>query len=167
MAAYNVASFVSACKGLVSYDMTFDEYVKATDSYWQTLARYIYRRWATPAGVTVDDVYQEVLLGLWIAYAKYEEGEGRTTPNKYLYWNAGDKAKRFVHKQRGAIQHGSKDRNPSRIPVPFSAMGEDGFSNRFEESIPDVACLEAMLVARSEAAALAVKANASVIRRKA
>lgn len=151
MPAYTTPRFVAATQSLMSCDMSFREYVSETNSYWRILANYIYRRWPAGCGISVDDVYQEVLIGLWIAYAKCEEGEGKASASKYLYWNAGDKAKRFVHKQRGAIQHGKKDKNPSRLPVLFSQIGDD--SNRFEESLPDATCLESILIARSEVVA--------------
>ena len=113
--------------------MTFDEFARVTHPRWLSLALYIMRRWHLPPAVEPADVVQELLLGAWRAVWKYEPHFGGTA-SRYVVWNAVDKAKKRVHRMRGANLHGNPDGAPGRpetVFARFRAAAEDPeyFSN--------------------------------------
>lgn len=109
-------SFQVAAYKLVNNKITFAQFVKATDPMWTQVANRVFNRWSTPRAVTQDDVKQEMLLACSQFVKKFDPSR-EVTPGAYLLWNSVDKAKKWVHVQRGANLHGSSDKNPSRFEV--------------------------------------------------
>ena len=92
---------------------TFEELVQATSTHWTALAHYVCNRWRGPFWVAVEDVRQDLLYGAWRAIFNWDEGRGSSLAG-YVVWNAVDKAKKRMHKARGAELHRTADSNPSR-----------------------------------------------------
>lgn len=130
-------------------EIGFDAFSRATASNWSGLGRFLLRKWHVPAGVGLEDVVQELLVGAWRAVPKYDAKKSSSL-ERYVVWCACDKAKKFIHKQRGAILHGNADSAPSRIAAPFSAFARDGEDdsatvNRFTEELSERAGQEEQL----------------------
>ncbi len=93
--------------------MPFAEFQSCTHEVWWRLAAHLYRKWKPPTGVDVADVYQELLLAAWQFVGTWDSTR-EVSLERYVVWNASDKAKKALHKLRGARLSGSSDRNPSR-----------------------------------------------------
>lgn len=116
--------FVAACRALHGGRLSFSAFCQATAETWQRLAEGLYARWTPPAGCTVEDVRQELLLGVWQAVPKWNPCRA-TAANlpRFIVWNACARAKYWLHQQRGSNLHGRRDGAPSRYPLAFSAVG--------------------------------------------
>lgn len=115
----------SSCLALHEKKITFSTFMTQTRSAFARMANHLLRRWAPPAWMVPEDVVQELYLGVWVALSSYDPTRG-VTLGRYLVWNAMNRAKRSLHKARGATIHGSADKAPSNIERPFSAIGEPG-----------------------------------------
>ena len=93
--------------------ITFEQLVEQTDMRWKNAAGYLAKRWTPPGWFTCEDLKQEVVLGVWEVLWKYEDGRGPSFA-RFVAWNAMGRAKRKLHKARGATLHGREDSNPSR-----------------------------------------------------
>lgn len=81
------------------------------------MAGALLQRWAPSAAVGVEDVVQELMVGILWALKRYDPARGELA--RYVVYNAHDKAKKWLHKQRGANLHGNADANRSRLPRYF------------------------------------------------
>lgn len=88
-----------------------DTFFLRTRSEWERLAAYLLRRWPVPSAVAQEDVVQELMLAAWTAVHRYDPARG-TTLKGFVVYNATDKAKKWVHKQRAAYRR--DDGAPSR-----------------------------------------------------
>jgi DNA-directed RNA polymerase specialized sigma24 family protein len=102
-------------------ERAFASFAKDTDPDWQAMAAHILRRWKTGPEVTPDDIVQELLMAAWSHIPKFDPSMG-TDFGDYLVFNSMSRAKKWVHKKRGAILHGNSDSNRSRIPFSLDAM---------------------------------------------
>ena len=107
--------------------ISFDVFVSRTRQQWERLGRYLLRRWAAPGGVDLDDVVQELLLGVHVALPKFNPARG-VDIRRYAVYNATDKAKKWLHRQRNAYRR--DDKADGRYPASFTALG-------WEELEPD------------------------------
>jgi len=100
---------------------TFARFLDNTSSTWQRLAHYLMGRWRLPAGCEPEDVVQELLVGVHEYVPRWDPERG-TTIDRYVVWNAANRAKRWMHNQRSARHSGriSPDCKPSVCPVPAS-----------------------------------------------
>ena len=110
-------------------DSTFGEYVAATQWRWEALSSWLLRKWRGPVWVDRVDVLQDLYLGAWTgiwAYVpEYATGDGRSTGrmlSMHAEYTAIDKAKKRLHKARGAVLSGNADSSPGRVEVSFSAI---------------------------------------------
>ena len=96
----------------------WSEFARETAPAWDALAGNLRKRWGRDCAGAVgqEDVVQELLLGAWDSLTQWDPKRGPTL-KKYVVWCACNKAKRTLHKARGAILHGSPDRNPSRAAI--------------------------------------------------
>jgi len=123
------------CMALHGGAIGFDVFVRRTSQKWTSLAYDLLARWPVPV-VTMEDVRQELLIAVWAALPKWDAARG-VTLERYLTWNACDKAKKWIHKMRGANLHGSADKAPSTYALPMSTLGEhaefivEAAANRF------------------------------------
>lgn len=106
-------------------EITFTAFTKHTRVAFARMANHLLRRWTAPSWMVPEDVVQELYLGVWVSLSTYDPSRG-VTIGRYLVWNAMNRAKRALHKARGATIHGSADRSPSNIERPLSAYGEPG-----------------------------------------
>lgn len=105
--------FEEACNAFVKSEISFEKFDKLTSPHWRLLATHLHNRWPAP-GVSPEDVFQELRIAAWSFQAKYDPSRG-VSPARFLTWNCADKAKKWIHVQRGAILHGSSDKAPSRF----------------------------------------------------
>jgi hypothetical protein len=123
---------------VLAHPSTFPSFVSATRTEFARMAAYLARRWTPPAWVAPEDMIQELYYGAWIAlFGKkpFDPTRGKTLA-QYVVYNAMSRAKRALHKARGAKLCGSPDRNPSRMEIPFSAAGLGTFADTtFVESL--------------------------------
>lgn len=96
--------------------LSFDRFVAKTSSTWQKMATNLSYRWRIPAGVTADDICQEVLLGVWDSIHEWDSSRG-VEIEQFVKWSARNRAKRWIHVQRGATYHPDRDRVESRFPM--------------------------------------------------
>ena len=103
---------------------TFAQFWTDTTAHWQGLASMLMRRWRAPAWVEREEIEQELMLGAWVAMTKYEPEKDikRGGPAAFIVWNAVDKAKKKLHKLRGANLHGNADGATGTWEVPFSHL---------------------------------------------
>lgn len=129
---------------------SFAKFTKATDKVWVAQARMLMRKWGVglPKETTIDDLKQELLIAAWRFVAKWDPKYG-VSISRYVVWNAVDKAKKALHKLRGASRAGgvSLDRAKSVIPVMPSQVSEgitreDEQYSIFERALVDAAYIE-------------------------
>ena len=101
-------------------ELSFDKFYASTKKEWRLLSAYLWRRWTLPAGVTRDDVEQEMLLGVWLKLPKWDATKAEL--ESFIVWNACDRAKKWIHKQRGANRHRHADASPGRYDKAFSSL---------------------------------------------
>jgi DNA-directed RNA polymerase specialized sigma24 family protein len=141
-------TFEDALEGLRAGRIEFGEFITATRPRWKSIALDIMRRWRVPGWVAVEDVEQELHLAAWRFVWQFDEKRGSTLA-KYVVWNAYDKAKKKVHKARGARLCGSADRNPGHIDVPLVRWGDD--ADAFVDALLNAPPKQEEVVARIEA----------------
>jgi DNA-directed RNA polymerase specialized sigma24 family protein len=126
-------------------------FFQGTDSLWLRLSRYLLRRFKSPVWVTEDELAQDLRMGAWKAVWDYEEtmSNGRSLA-RYAEWHAVDKAKKRLHKYRGAKLSGNADANPSRFETPLSALGDDETTMEWLEGLAVTAATQLEDCARSE-----------------
>ena len=115
--------FVEVVERFRSGRATYAEFARVTREKWVAMARYLMRHWRVPGWVDVEDVVQDLLLGAWQGVWVYEPARGSRDLAAHVEYHAVDKAKKRMHKLRGAKLHGNADANPGHIDVPFSALG--------------------------------------------
>jgi DNA-directed RNA polymerase specialized sigma24 family protein len=115
--------FEDAIRLLHDGRINFNEFYRETKPSWERLARYLLRRWKAPKWVEVEEIVQELIIGAWNAVWCYSEFLARGVPlANYVQWNAVDKAKKSLHKMRGAKLSGNADANPSNFETPLSSF---------------------------------------------
>jgi hypothetical protein len=106
-------------------DATFDEFARATAPLWRRLAAQLHRRWRMPTWHTQEETVQNFMLAAWQFVWQWEPEKTRSC-QRYVIWNAYDKAKKAAHVARSAKRSGNPDRAPSHIERPMSAYGDEG-----------------------------------------
>lgn len=110
--------FEAACAALQKREISFDKFARLSRVYWYAQARSILRRWESPSDVDAEDLVQVMLLEAWLRSDTHDAG--RASFRGYLTWNAIDQAKKFLHKQRGAL--GGKGTARSRHPRNLTGL---------------------------------------------
>lgn len=105
-------------------ERAFEEFFRETRAVWRGIAASLLRRWRSPT--EIDDVLQEIRLELWGRRFRKFDPEKSTSLMRVLRWGANVAGKRWVHQERGANKHGTRDKNRSRCALPFSSFGRDG-----------------------------------------
>lgn len=85
------------------------------------MATYLARRWRPPSWLELEEIMQELMIGAWSAIWKWDPrraGPGQTL-GSFVEWNAMDKAKKRLHKARGAKLSGNADANPGHSEIPL------------------------------------------------
>lgn len=98
---------------------SFEAFAIATRSQWRRIAVRLMQRWKCPCDVEVDDVIQELLMGVFVVLPDYDETRGKSLA-QYAVWNAINRAKKWMHRQRGALRR--DDRSKSRHPIAMSTI---------------------------------------------
>lgn len=97
----------------------YASFARETREVWEKFARYLARRWKLPLGVDEADVVQELQFAGWLALGRWDPERGKGV-DEYVRYNAIDKAKKWLHKQRDSYRRDGSA--PSRAPTVFSAF---------------------------------------------
>lgn len=134
--------------------VSFALFERRTRPVWNALAENLLRRWKGPVAVSVDDMRQELIVGAWIFVAHWDPKrlgpDGKpVSVERYVVFNACDKAKKWLHQQRNAYRR--DDKSPSRIERNFTSFRRGGEQeDHVEERMlaqlgsPDVTAEEAL-----------------------
>ena len=143
-------------------EVNFGRFVRETVAIYESMARYLLRRWRTPCWMQEEDVVQELYVETWRHLPKYDPTRG-TSLAGFVVFGAMSETKRRMHKARGVSIHGSPDRKASRIEPPVSSLArrgdEDGATEAYvasllaEEPVAEEGAIEAERV-RSSATTL-------------
>lgn len=137
---------------LRSGDQTFTVFARRTNKTWTALAKHLLKRWRAPTAVDTDDMVQQLLFAAWVFLPKWDEARG-TPLHKFIVYNAVDKAKKWLHKQRGAYRR--DDNSPSRLELPISTLGlEPHEEERMMGRISVESCQEKEMLRREAIRAL-------------
>jgi DNA-directed RNA polymerase specialized sigma24 family protein len=118
------ASYERHFEALHKGETTFDQFVQATRPLWNRLAASLRRRWKVGEWYDHEDTVSELLMAAWKFVWKYDSSRSvRGGLQRYVVYNAMDKAKKALHVARGADRSKSVDKAPSRIECPLSAYG--------------------------------------------
>jgi len=117
-------SFGSALLALYEGRIDFARFVRATHERWKRLAIYVRTRWKQPVWHALEDVVQELLEAAWKSIRKFDPSRG-VSLERYVIFNAVDRAKKACHKARGALLSGSADRNPSNLETVMATYDEE------------------------------------------
>lgn len=131
--------------------VSFEALVEKED--WGRLAGDLLNRWPAPGWVDKEDVVQELLIGAYEKIWEFQPDRG-VKIGRYVVWNAVDKAKKKIHKWRGAKLHGSSDRNRSRFEKTSRIR-----DNALERMPSTEECLEKRAI-RGEAIARSLESRA-------
>lgn len=143
--------------------MDFDAFVRCTRPHWTRLSVHLRRQWDVPVWLAPEDIEQDMLFAAWSFLNRYDAKRGSTLC-KFVVFNAVDKAKKTMHRARGANQHRNTERNPSRYERTESSFIREGEDEQ-SLSMETVAVAEPeqeTLIERKEAAARAERACVTV-----
>lgn len=102
-----VDRLISLREGAIS----FREFLRDTRNLWRYLAVKLLSAHNPGLGVGEDDVEQELLIGVWVFVGKWDPTRG-VEIDRYVIFNASDKAKKWLDKQREAGGEGNRTRAP-------------------------------------------------------
>jgi hypothetical protein len=129
-------NMAQALTALRADEITFEKFCRETANDWRKLARYLLRRWEAPDGVEEFDVQQEMLIAAW-AFLKEWNPERGVPIDTFIVWNACDKGKKWLHKQRASLRRDGDA--PSRHPVSLARLGlEEWQEDQLFGAPPDV-----------------------------
>lgn len=114
-----MTEFERALMALREDTASFNDFATDTRNVWRRFARYLERRWRLPLGVDIEDVEQELLFAGWRAVKSWDPGRG-VAIDRYVRFQALDKAKKWLHKQREAKRRDGSA--PTRAPTVFTAF---------------------------------------------
>ncbi len=115
--------------------VSFEAFLAGQAAQYRAQAAKIYRRWTLPAGCSVEDVYQEILMGAWRAWGRWWDRWGDTEEKPmmslaaYCGVSALQDAKRWVMVQRNTARRSTKA--PARYAdceSSFAALTEEGLT---------------------------------------
>jgi len=102
--------------------MTPEAWCVANADRLRAIAWRLCHRWPVPPAVTPDDVEQELRLGIFLAWKRFDPSRG-VDRSKYALWSASRAAAHWLHIQRGDR---SLQGRPSKYPFAASTLGSDG-----------------------------------------
>lgn len=100
-------SVTPALKRLNAGEIDFDRFVNETRPDWERMSQSLFGRYVLPAGVSREDVEQEMLVEAWKASRKWDPKRGMAL-SKYVVWCCNAAAKRYINVQRNSPQRDSK-----------------------------------------------------------
>lgn len=103
-------------------DLDFSKFIHRTHAAWESLGQDLMRRYKAPIAVGREDVIQEMLAVVPRFVAQWDPK--RDVPLKsYVVYNAYDKAKKWLHKQRNAKRR--DDKAPGRFERALTTLASD------------------------------------------
>jgi hypothetical protein len=111
----------AALQKLASGKLQYRDFARVTRGDWCAMAQYLMRMWRLPQGVEVEDVVQELHIGVLHAVRTHDPARGPLA--QYVVFGACTQAKKWLHQQRGAGLHGNPGRRLSNFAEPFSSLG--------------------------------------------
>ena len=142
---------------------TFREFVEATRPHFRALAGTVLKQWDVPVWMGREDIEQEMYIAGWIFVNRFDPTRGVGIEG-FMVYNMFDKAKKRVHKARGANLHRKADSNPSTYERPFSTLVREGEEDSAVERrlVNEVPALQAAHVERVEGLTKAKKVCGSI-----
>ncbi len=95
-------------------EIDFTDFASATKPDIAKLGAHLMRRWGNPTWFTLDDLMQEMMIGVWHYIHRWDSSRG-VSISRYVTWNAMNRAKRALHKARGAMDLAYADTEPSHM----------------------------------------------------
>lgn len=130
-------SFAKPCADVLAKRISLDVFFRKTSPVWRAMAKQLSRKWKSSL-VREEDTYQNICLAVCVIVASGRYDASRANPADYLVFNALDKAKKKLHKARGAKLSGNADSNPSREPLLVEEReGEEPISERVSSQNDD------------------------------
>lgn len=106
-------------------NMTLRQFFEQAHPVLVRMGATLMRRWRTPPAVSLEDVVQELMVGCCWAFKRYDPKRAGAAPiGRFVMYNACDKAKKWIHRQRGALLHGKTDNSPPRYAVLLQDVAE-------------------------------------------
>lgn len=102
----------------------FGKFERETRHIWVRLARGILGRWRAPTYVTEQDLVQEMLIAAYSFTNKWDPKHS-VPVRRYVVWNAIDKARKWLHKQRRAGHDGGRGRSGFDLPFASLVFGDN------------------------------------------
>lgn len=103
--------------------MNWDEFHAEYAKQLRAMAFLLRKKFHAPAGVSAEDIEQEMLLSTWVSFMKYDPTRGNMPIQNFAVMSAKHHGIRVLNEQRNAVLRDSKA--PSRVPVSFSELGVD------------------------------------------
>lgn len=113
-----------------------DEFFRNVAEDVRRMARRLFQRWRLPAGVSVEDVEQEIRQAIWVALPQWDPT--KATLHAYVTFSSHSRAKKWIHKQRNALRRDGH--NPGRYEFAVSSLSREGDAGDVELPEP---CVEA------------------------
>lgn len=118
-------SFRKCARDCYEGRITLAQFFRLTRMGITRMAASLLKRWRAPPNVALEDMAQEIRVGCIWAFKKYDPHRpGAADIGDYIFWNSCDKAKKWLHKQRGVILHGNPDGRKSRYALLFVDIAE-------------------------------------------
>lgn len=115
--------FEQAARDHVEGRVTLSDFFRISKPHLARLATHLMNHWSwcTPPCVGHEDLVQELMVGCVWAFKRYDPTRVKNNGSigRYVSYNAYDKAKKWIHRQRGAVRHGNADGNLSRHALLF------------------------------------------------
>lgn len=126
-----------ACARLVRGEIDFAAFARATHDDWHKLAKLKFRAAALPAGVELEDVVQEALLGAWFGARNYDP-RIKANPTEHIITRALNRAGKFCASQRGRKGHKKGDwALPGQFPCSESFLRARSAREEEDEQLLD------------------------------
>lgn len=105
--------------------ISLTEFFRTSAEEVKRMAISLLKRWRAPPNVAVEDMAQEIRVGCIWAFNHYNPAHPKAAPiGSYVLYNAIDKAKKWLHKQRGVKLCGNADARKSRYAILFIDVAE-------------------------------------------
>lgn len=96
------------------------------------IARQIGTRWRAPSAVEIDDLEQEIWMGAWNAWQRWQPDRGGMSREAFALCTGRLDAQRWIHQQRNAPRRSGKA--AGRYPAAEATFGDAGLPDVRQEA---------------------------------
>lgn len=115
--------FAQALTGLRDGSIGWGGFLDRSAQDFRRLAQHLVSRWDVPPAVGVEDVEQELRIGVHRHVGRWDPERGPSLKG-FVVFNAVADAKRWLHQQRGSLRR--SDSSTSRYPLSATALAREG-----------------------------------------